>query len=380
MGSRCVGAAPRPSPSSFPEPSRSLADSMDPSCSVPFLASLLLLMMRICALQAPGEWAEPCPERTPEKGRGCPKSCLQDGDCPARRRCLCNGSCGLSCVAPGRSCPWPLDLPNAVAFLLSPAPSFSARLQVHCLPGFRMANGSEILIRRCQADRSWSGPEPTCVEVTTVAPPSCPQPEQIENGFTLVGTITVGSTILYGCNPGFDIVGVRRNECGDGGVWQQDAPVCQRVYCAPPVDISQGYLVAVQRKQYDVGEVIYYLCKKGFLMDGPNRVTCLANGTWSPTPFCRARCPVPVQRSRILLGGVKLWPYDVPVEGVQHGDEVSFYCRDAGRQCSFTARQRCHDGTLPLPGCYQEPTWLQYKLFPHRLVSEIKPCEPSNLQ
>jgi len=35
---------------------------------------------------------------------------------------------------------------------------------------------------------------------------------------------------------------------------------------------------------------------------------------------------------------------------------------------------------LHLPLFSLDPTWLQFKLFPHRLVSEIDACDPADLQ
>lgn len=62
------------------------------------------------------------------------------------------------------------------------------------------------------------------------------------------------------------------------------------VVCPPPKEVvDRGHLVAVQRTEYDVGDTIYYLCKKTFLLDGPNQVTCLPNGTWSAEPACRGK-------------------------------------------------------------------------------------------
>lgn len=61
------------------------------------------------------------------------------------------------------------------------------------------------------------------------------------------------------------------------------------VVCPPPMEVERGHLVAVQRTEYDVGDTIYYLCKKNFLLDGPNQVTCLSNGTWSAEPACRGK-------------------------------------------------------------------------------------------
>lgn len=61
------------------------------------------------------------------------------------------------------------------------------------------------------------------------------------------------------------------------------------VFCPPPKEMDRGHLVAVQRAEYEVGDTIYYLCKKTFLLDGPNQVTCLPNGTWSAVPACRGK-------------------------------------------------------------------------------------------
>lgn len=62
------------------------------------------------------------------------------------------------------------------------------------------------------------------------------------------------------------------------------------VFCQPPEEVEQGYVVAVQKTEYEAGFEIHYLCKKNFLLDGPQKVTCLPNGSWSePPPFCRGR-------------------------------------------------------------------------------------------
>lgn len=112
----------------------------------------------------------------------------------------------------------------------------------------------------------------------------------------------------------------------------------------------------------------------------------------------------------MFIGGVKRWPFDITDAMVPHGENVTFYCKHPQKQCSFTATQICFDGKLQPPACYlgkpgpptrvtfssltvgdfwnihapslcfSEPTWLQYKLFPHRLVSEIEACESGDVE
>uniref|UniRef100_G3P945 Beta-2-glycoprotein 1 n=1 Tax=Gasterosteus aculeatus aculeatus TaxID=481459 RepID=G3P945_GASAC len=349
---------------------------------------LLLLLLSLWALtgRVSPQAAGLCPDRLlgEESRRTCPRPCKADRDCGNRRQCLCDGQCGLSCVAPahceivspppgpsplpsGRTCPWPLPpSEDSEARLLSPTHSFSALLEVRCKPGFALPSGLDATIRRCQGDRRWSGEEPICTGTRSPASTqSCPLPEDIVDTFSIQGDAAAGTSIRYTCLSGSDIVGSRENFCQDNQTWQYPHPICKEVYCQPPREVQQGYVVAVQKTEYEVGFDIHYLCKKNFLLDGPQKVTCLSNGSWSASPpHCRARCLIPAQRSRVVIGGVKRWPFDVTDTLVPHGEHVTFFCKHPRKQCSFSATQTCFDGRLQTPACYLEPTWLQFKLFP----------------
>ncbi|XP_036451483.1 beta-2-glycoprotein 1-like [Colossoma macropomum] len=353
---------------------------------------LFLLLLSVWALsslaQPAAELIEQCPDRIlgNERRRTCPKKCQQDKDCANKRQCLCDGQCGLSCVAPGRTCPWPLSTGQHFdVVLLSPSPSFSALLEVRCHSGYTMANGLDAMIRRCQGDRQWSGDEPVCIEGSVEVKPavseagvSCPLPD--DELLSVEGSAAAGATVRYQCAMGSVLVGNSENFCHENQTWRYPHPICQRVFCPPPLEVDRGYLVAVQKSEYKVGDTIYYLCKKTYLLDGPNQVTCQSNGTWSTVPFCRARCPIPAQRSRVIVGGAKRWPYDLTDGMVTHGENVTFFCKHSQKHCSFTATATCFDGQLTAPSCYLDPTWFQYKLYPHRLVSEIDPCDPADLE
>ncbi|XP_028325609.1 beta-2-glycoprotein 1-like [Gouania willdenowi] len=322
-----------------------------------------------------------CPERLlgEERRRTCPRPCKTDSDCGSKRQCLCDGQCGLSCVVPGRTCPWPLPPSDSTEDrLLSPTHSFSALLEVRCKPGFKLSTGLDATIRRCQGDRQWSGDEPIC---TAESDSTCPLPDQVTATFSIQGSAAVGTSILYSCLSGAPIVGIRENFCQDNQTWQYPHPICEKVFCQPPKEVEKGYVVAVQKTEYEVGFDIHYLCKKSFLLDGPQKITCLSNGSWSASPpHCRARCLIPAERSRVVIGGVKRWPFDVTDAMVPHGENVTFFCKHPRKQCSFTTLQVCFDGKLQTPACYLEPTWLQFKLFPHRLVSEIEKCDPGDVE
>lgn len=346
--------------------------------------ALLLLCSWALMGHVSAQAAGSCPERLlgQEQRRTCPRSCKTAPDCGSKRQCLCDGQCGLSCVAPGRTCPWPLPAAeNMELRLLSPTRSFSALLEVRCKPGFSLSSGLDAAIRRCQGDRQWSGDEPVCTEISeTVEARTCSLPEEVTDTFSIQGDATVGTSIKYSCLSGADIVGSSENFCQENQTWQNPHPICKKVYCQTPREVDNGYVVAVQKTEYEVGFEIHYLCKKNFRLDGPQKVICLPNGSWSEeSPYCRTRCLIPAERSRVVIAGVKRWPFDVTDAMVPHGENVTFYCKHPHKMCSFTAAQRCFDGVLQPPACYLEPTWLQYKLFPHRLVSEIEACDPDEM-
>ncbi|XP_069493467.1 beta-2-glycoprotein 1-like [Ambystoma mexicanum] len=320
--------------------------------------------------------SEACPARQEEltagRGQTCLRACIQDRDCSGRRRCMCDGNCGMSCVMPGRSCQWPVKIDNADTSLVTQSKNFGSQMKVTCLQGFNMAVGEEASLSRCQGDRKWSMTMPC--EENLNAPASCGPPAMIDSGFYTGSHFRVGSSVQYFCKEGYALEGAAVSVCQENMEWSPAAPTCRQLFCPPPGEINNGYLVAVEKPEYKVHEVIYYLCKRNFFLDGSNKVTCQANGQWSGRPFCRDRCKITAQWSRVLYSGKKVWVSEIPDGLVHHLETVAFFCRHQSATCSYTATSQCFDGELPLPACYEEPTWLRYKLFPKKLVSEIASC------
>ncbi|XP_066461866.1 beta-2-glycoprotein 1-like [Eleutherodactylus coqui] len=301
----------------------------------------------------------------------CQKACTKDQDCPKKKlKCLCDGECGMSCVTPRSSCPWPVVLENANVTLMQETWNFGDQMLVRCHPGFKMANGQEMAQSRCQGDKKWSVPAP-CDVVST-----CDNPPSLENGYFIKnGHLIQGALVQYRCNPGYILEGPIFTECLENKAWSKNAPKCKKVYCPPPPEIKEGILVAVKKAEYEVSEVIYYMCKRNFFRDGPHSVTCMANGQWSDGPACRARCKVPVQRSQVIYRDQKVWVTEIDEGLVHHSENVGFFCRNKTQACSYTASSQCFDGELKPPECYEEPTWVQYNFFFKKVVSEISSCQ-----
>ncbi|XP_029441580.1 beta-2-glycoprotein 1-like isoform X2 [Rhinatrema bivittatum] len=342
---------------------------------VQLLPALVPFFLQVIAVSASRQ-APPCllaREGLAEAmGQSCQKSCLRDRDCSGKRRCLCDGNCGMSCVTPSRTCPWPVQLDHAETRLPAETHHFGDQMEVSCRPGFQMPDGWNSAMSRCQGDRKWSTTAPCQAELD--AENTCGPPPVPANGFHVGFSWQPGSSVQYICKERYQLEGKSVNLCLENLQWSDPAPTCREVFCPPPGEIENGHLVAVERTQYKVSEVIYYLCKRSFFLDGPNRVTCQRNGSWSETPACRAQCKIPVQRSRVVYQGKKLWIGEVPEGQVQHLHTVAFFCRNQNQSCSYQAVSRCFDGELALPDCYNEPTWLQYTLFPKKVVSEIRSC------
>ncbi|XP_069804162.1 beta-2-glycoprotein 1-like isoform X2 [Dendropsophus ebraccatus] len=313
-----------------------------------------------------------CPTRTNNPiGHTCQRTCTKDQDCPRKRlKCLCDGECGMSCITPRSSCPWPVVLENANVSLKQETWIFGDQMLVRCHPGFKMANGQEMAPSRCQGDKKWSVTAPCDV----VSP--CNDPPSTENGyFVKNGPFIEGAVVEYKCDAGYRLEGHVFSECLENKTWSNNPPICIKVYCLPPPEIKEGILVAVKKAEYEVSEVIYYMCKRNFFMDGSHSVTCMENGQWSDGPACRARCKVPVVRSQVIYRGQKVWASEIEEGLVHHSETVNFFCRNKTQACSYTASSQCFDGVLRPPECYTEPTWIQYNFFFKNIVSEIPSCQ-----
>ncbi|XP_048373019.1 beta-2-glycoprotein 1-like isoform X3 [Sphaerodactylus townsendi] len=269
-------------------------------------------------------------------------------------------------------CPWPVTINNAETRLIQESRTFGDYMEVICNSGFMTADGQRVATSRCQGDRKWSFTAP-CEDITT-SPSVCEPPPEIENGFHADGPYQIDGEVHYWCDYGYRLEGASTLLCQENREWSHKAPTCQPVYCSRPADIANGAVVNVNKSQHPVGTVIFYLCNKEFYLDGSYRGICLENGNWSQPPACRARCPIHAQRSRVVYKGRKLWIDEIPGKEVHHGESVTFFCRSQNKTCSLQAESQCFDGLLKLPSCYNEPTYLQYHLFPRRVVSEIPEC------
>ncbi|XP_023867076.2 sushi, von Willebrand factor type A, EGF and pentraxin domain-containing protein 1 [Salvelinus sp. IW2-2015] len=156
------------------------------------------------------------------------------------------------------------------------APSyFSSVVSYSCMDGFTLRKEGSVT---CQADGHWSSPVPECIPV------ECPQPVEIANGIVDVQGLMYLSTALYSCKPGYTLVGNATVLCGESGLWIGGVPSCRPIECSVPKEIPNGKM-AYTKLQFS--HAVTYSCQRGYRLQGPETLKCLANGQWDQeTPVC----------------------------------------------------------------------------------------------
>uniref|UniRef100_A0A8D3B7L4 Beta-2-glycoprotein 1 n=1 Tax=Scophthalmus maximus TaxID=52904 RepID=A0A8D3B7L4_SCOMX len=203
----------------------------------------------------------------------------------------------------------------------------------------------------CLHNGTWSDPPPLCKAV------NCPLPKPLRDGRIVHDKPVTGATTMYGqgwtyeCNPP-KAPSYERGSCmADGSA--SEPPVCREVSCTIPVGIPNGFITFAVMRIHGYKEKVKYGCNENYILDGEAEIQCQNTGHWSSKPVCRAPCKVGIKRGRILYNAKKLWIADLKPNRVLHGEHVVFYCLNRAERCGYPVASTCHDGTLPLPECFE---------------------------
>ncbi|XP_055836600.1 protein lev-9-like isoform X4 [Episyrphus balteatus] len=227
-------------------------------------------------------------------GQKCLRKCSSDEDCKSKKKkCLCDGVCGMSCIKPDRECP---ELSQPLIGTVSIAGrNFGASANYACPKGYHVVG---LESRLCQADGNWAGVEPACKQnIYCLVPPTIEHARH--SALPVQGTFDLDSTVQYHCFNGFVTNGFPRAKCLaiDGQAsWYGPDIQCEARSCGLPEDPSYGWHVG---ECYTFGCRVVYNCGNGYELVGKHERYCQANGSWTPKelPTCvfvaSVVCPTP---------------------------------------------------------------------------------------
>ncbi|XP_070168047.1 protein lev-9 [Polyergus mexicanus] len=226
----------------------------------------------------------------------CLRKCSTDEDCKSKKKkCRCDGACGMSCIKPERECPVLTEIDHGV--MTVSGRFFGDRVHYACDTVYFMVGLSE---RTCRADGHWTGTTPSCKRDPNSF---CSQPPKIQNAhhnaLSEQTTFDLDNTVQYFCNHGYMATGVKRAKClmiEKIANWFGPDITCKPQSCGTPPDVPNGWYSG-ECYTYDCR--VSYHCSEGYELVGKAEKLCLADGTWIPKelPQCvqvtSVQCPKP---------------------------------------------------------------------------------------
>ncbi|XP_045513614.1 uncharacterized protein LOC123707539 isoform X2 [Pieris brassicae] len=276
-------------------------------------------------------------------GQKCLRKCSSDEDCKSKKKkCLCDGACGMSCIKPDRECP-ELEQPEIGKVSLT-GRLFGDKAVYSCPHGYHVVG---LQSRNCQADGKWAGQPPACKEnIYCLQPPTIPHarhsalPEQ--------ATFDLDATVQYNCHTGYVTNGFPRAKClaiDSQASWYGPDITCEPRSCGEPGEVPHGWVTA---DCHTFGCRAVVQCGQGFELVGKAERYCQADGAWAPKelPTC------------VLVTQVQCPPPEAPRHGkavytsCAYNSVVSYECKygyrlvgDATRRCGADKKW---SGTQPL--------------------------------
>eukprot|EP00117_Sycon_ciliatum_P031628 scpid5507/ scgid24698/ Sushi, von Willebrand factor type A, EGF and pentraxin domain-containing protein 1; CCP module-containing protein 22; Polydom; Selectin-like osteoblast-derived protein; Serologically defined breast cancer antigen NY-BR-38 len=191
--------------------------------------------------------------------------------------------------------------PNSVTFL--------------CNLGYFLLASSGTEVLDCLEDGTWSAPVPVCTPIDCGPSPTAPPHGSMVSASTR--STVYNSTVLYACQPGYNLTSSDSTRCLLDGNWSSPAPVCDIVDCGQPHLPSQAKIANTSLgSDSTFNATIMYACESGYELAGPDAVTCLSSGLWSTPPSCKpVDCgPLSATANGVQFGNVTVYGSVVQVK------------------------------------------------------------------
>ncbi|XP_067252419.1 complement factor H like 4 isoform X2 [Chanodichthys erythropterus] len=185
----------------------------------------------------------------------------------------------------------------------------------------------------------------------------CELPEDIPNGRYIIvsgRSFVFGTTIKYICKDDYQMMSrFDTRTCREGG-WDNQLPVCEEVSCVPD---NTEENVRVEGLPDNEGLIRYghrltFSCiDYGWILQGPNEITCLSNGQWSsPFPKCEGEtCPL-----NTTVEDLKMERFPNIDGPVKPGHKLIFSCNREGLKLKGQKEITCQSNgewNSPFPKC-----------------------------
>ncbi|XP_035699728.1 MAM and LDL-receptor class A domain-containing protein 1-like [Branchiostoma floridae] len=305
------------------------------------------------------------------------------------RTCQADGTwTGAAPTCIGVQCPALAVPDNGV---LNGGNSYQDVVQFTCNHGYQLIGDSS---RTCQADGTWSGADPTCIDVNECNPNGgrgpcahtctntvgsytctcnnghslgsdghtcdqvqCPTLTAPENG-AVNGGNSYQDVVQFTCNHGYQLIGDSSRTCQADGTWTGADPTCIGVQCPAFTAPENGAVNGGNSYQ----DVVQFTCNHGYQLIGDSSRTCQADGTWTGAdPTCiGVQCPTltaPENGVTVVNGGNSY--QDVVQFTCNHGYQL---IGDSSRTCQADGTWTGADATCIAPdidGCSSSPCLAQ---------------------
>ncbi|KAM5135846.1 beta-2-glycoprotein 1 [Mantella aurantiaca] len=241
-----------------------------------------------------------------------------------------------------------------------------------CNKGYRLYGANES---ECLEGGKWSHKMPLC-EAVTCPPPPLSKSAQLDFRAPRGRNVSIyGDAVTYRCPQNYAMIGHENVTCTENGTWSV-VPECRDVKCNRPTEIINGYMSFALYRKYNYKEFVTYGCNPPYALDGSRISYCDKDGEWTRKPACRAPCHVTTPKATVLYNGRKTRVDEIAGQQIQHGDILSYFCKNKADKCAYTVPSQCQDGNFTVPTCYKKPgTFSLFSTEP----SKMTPCAQESL-
>nr|XP_020663214.1 complement receptor type 1 [Pogona vitticeps] len=216
---------------------------------------------------------------------------------------------------------------------------------------------------RCQMDGTWEPPLPHCKRRVT----GC-RTLEIQNGRITRAQVVYKpmEAITFDCDPGYVLKGNRTIQCQFDNTWDSPVPICVRaVRCQPPPDVPNGSYRNQEDAAFTPEMFVIYTCDPGYALIGEASIYCTSSGTWSsPAPRCEGGSCGPALR-------------------LEFAELLDEYKGNNSFPIGLTVKYGCRPGYFKVPGlkssitCFRNQEWSEVQEFCKR-KSCGHPGDPDN--